>query len=88
MFSSEQWCFTYSPIDTLTNTGVQVWKEKIMKSQMIPKQAYIPPFDSQAIKVQHIEYFDPLYQEYHGEKITEQVIAIPWKQEELEKIRQ
>ena len=26
-----------------------------MKSQMIPKQAYIPPFDSQAIKVQHIE---------------------------------
>ena len=46
-----------------------------MKSQMLPKQAYIPPFDSQAIKVQHIEYFDPLYQEYHGEKITEQVIA-------------
>ena len=42
---------------------------------MIPKQAYIPPFDSQAIKVQHIEYFDPPYQEYHGEKITEQVIA-------------
>ena len=46
-----------------------------MELQIIPKQENIPPFDSQAIKVQHIEYFDPPYKKYDGEEITETIIA-------------
>lgn len=46
-----------------------------MEFQIIPKQDNIPPFDSQAIKVQHIEYFDPPYKTYDGEEITEKIIA-------------
>ncbi|MDE6724032.1 MAG: hypothetical protein K2J79_00350 [Ruminiclostridium sp.] len=46
-----------------------------MELQIIPKQTEIPPFDPKAIKLQHIEYFDPPYSEYEGEEITEAVIA-------------
>lgn len=46
-----------------------------MEFQIIPKQECIPPFDSKAIKVRHIEYFDPPYEKYDGEEITEKVIA-------------
>lgn len=46
-----------------------------MEFQIIPKQECIPPFDSQAIKVQHIEYFDPPYKTYGRGEITEKIIA-------------
>jgi len=46
-----------------------------MKSQIIPKQEKIPSFDPRAIKVQHIEFFDPPYKKYDRDKITEQLIA-------------
>lgn len=46
-----------------------------MEFQMIPKQNDILPFDSKAIKVQYIEYFDPPYKTYKGEEITEKIIA-------------
>ncbi len=46
-----------------------------MNLQIIPKQEHIPPFDFQAIKVQHIEYFDPPYKKFDGEEITENIIS-------------
>lgn len=46
-----------------------------MELEIIPKQEYIPPFDSQAIKIQRIEYFDWPYQEYDGAEITENIIV-------------
>lgn len=49
--------------------------EKIMEFQIISKQDNIPPFGSQAIKVQQIEYFDPPYKAYRGTEITEKIIA-------------
>ena len=46
-----------------------------MEFQIIPKQEYISTFDSQAIKVQCVEYFDPPYKRYEREEITEEIIA-------------
>lgn len=46
-----------------------------MEYQIISKQDNIPPFGSQAIKVQQIEYFDPPYKAYRGTEITEKIIA-------------
>lgn len=46
-----------------------------MGQQIIAKKESIPAFDRQAIKVRHIEYFDPPYQTYEEEEITEEIIA-------------
>lgn len=46
-----------------------------MELQVLPKQDTIPAFDKQAIKLQHIAYFDAPYNEYEGEEITEDVIT-------------
>lgn len=46
-----------------------------MEFQIIPKQEYIPPFDSKVIKIEHIEYSDPPYNDYDREEITETIIA-------------
>ncbi len=46
-----------------------------MEFQIIPKQDHIPPFDSQAIKIRHIEYFDPPYKTYDAKEITEKIIV-------------
>ena len=46
-----------------------------MELQVLPKQDTIPASDKQAIKLQHIAYFDAPYNEYEGEEITEDVIT-------------
>ena len=46
-----------------------------MEIQIIPKSESIPVFDPQAVRLQHIMYFDAPYKEYEGEEITETVIA-------------
>ena len=46
-----------------------------MGLQIMPKSENIPAFDPQAMKLQHIAYFDPPYKEYEGEEITGAVIA-------------
>jgi len=46
-----------------------------MEFEIISKQEYIPPFDNQAIKIQHIQYFDSPYKNYAREEITEAIIA-------------
>lgn len=45
-----------------------------MEIQIIPKQDHIPSFDLHAIKIKHIEYFDPPYKKYDLEEISEEVI--------------
>ena len=51
-----------------------------MEFEIIPRKDRIPPFDSHAIKIRRIEYFDPPYQAYDEEDITENVIAEVLKQ--------
>ena len=46
-----------------------------MELQIIPKSENIPEFDSKAVKLQHIAYYDAPYTEYEGDEITEAVIA-------------
>ena len=46
-----------------------------MELQVIPKKEIIPAFDTQTIKIQHIEYEDASYHDYEREEITEEVIA-------------
>jgi|GEM_PF-5044270 len=46
-----------------------------MEFEIISKQERIPPFNSQAVKIQRIEYFDYPYTSYSGEEITEEIIA-------------
>lgn len=46
-----------------------------MEYQVALRRESIPDFDKQAIKLQHITYFDSPYSEYEGEEITEDVIA-------------
>ena len=46
-----------------------------MNTEIIPKKAERPAFDTKAVKIQHIEFFDHPYTEYEGEEITEEVIA-------------
>lgn len=43
--------------------------------EVIPKKEFIPTFDQQTIKLQHITYYDAPYTEYEGEEITEEVVA-------------
>lgn len=40
-----------------------------MELQVLPKQDTIPAFDKQAIKLQHIAYFDAPYNEYEEKKL-------------------
>lgn len=47
----------------------------MMGLQVIPKEETAPAYDKQAIKLQHIAYFDAPYAEYEGKDITEDVIA-------------
>lgn len=46
-----------------------------MDFQIIPKQMDIPTFDSNAIKIHHIKYFEPPYKKYDDQEITEEVIT-------------
>ena len=46
-----------------------------MEIQIIPKSGSVLVFDPQAIKLQHIAYFDAPYKEYEGDEMTEAVIT-------------
>lgn len=46
-----------------------------MEVQIIPKQENIPDFDSKAIEVKHIDYYDSPYASYEADEITEEVIS-------------
>jgi len=46
-----------------------------MEFQIIPKQECIPPFDTRAIKIQRMEYFDWPCKQYNREEITDRIIA-------------
>lgn len=49
--------------------------EEPMEFQVIPQRADIPSFDADAIKIRHIRYFEPPYQEYGEEEITEEIVG-------------
>lgn len=46
-----------------------------MEVKMIPKQENIPDFDTKAIQIKHIDYYDPPYSSYEADEITEEVIS-------------
>lgn len=46
-----------------------------MEVKIIPKQEDIPVFDSKAIQIKHIDYYDPPYASYGADEITEEVVS-------------
>ncbi len=46
-----------------------------MEVKIIPKQENIPDFDTKAIQIKHIDYYDPPYSSYEADEITEEVIS-------------
>ena len=46
-----------------------------MEVKIIPKQENIPDFDTKAIQIKHIDYYDAPYSSYEDDEITEEVIS-------------
>jgi hypothetical protein len=80
-FSYEYNDFLFEKIKRTNKLGGNFMEPKIIKTlysmevKIIPKQENIPDFDTKAIQIKHIDYYDPPYSSYEADEITEEVIS-------------